>query len=64
MNFGSKLLQTALTTISLHTEVNKSLLGFGGEIIQQKFKPILTQKYFERKNEIRKKSSQVKWYIE
>ena len=52
MNFGSKLFQTALTTISLHTEVNKSLLGFGGEIIQQKFKPILTQKYCERKNEI------------
>ena len=34
MNFGSKLFQTALTTIHLQTEVNKSLLGLRGKIIQ------------------------------
>ena len=38
MNFGSKLFQTALTTIHLQTEVNKSLLGLRGDIIQQIFK--------------------------
>ena len=37
MNFGSKLFQTALTTIHLQTEVNKSLLR-----LFNKFSNILT----------------------
>ena len=52
MNFGSKLFQTALTTIHLQTEVNKSLLGLRGDIIQQIFKhfnPFKPKSYFERK---------------
>ena len=38
MNIGSKLFQTAFTTIYLQTDVNKSLLGLRGEIILQIFK--------------------------
>ena len=41
MNFGSKLFQTALTTIHLQTEVNKSLLRLKGKLFN-KFSNILT----------------------
>ena len=53
--FSSKLFQTALTTIHLQTDVNKSLLGLRGEIIPQIFKHFdlfESKTYFERKNEI------------
>ena len=41
MYFGSKLFQTALTTIHLQTEVNKSLLRLKGKLFN-KFSNILT----------------------
>ena len=54
MNFGSKLFHIALTTMHLHTEVNKSYLCIIYCIEKQKVKLLGSGKnnYLERTNEI------------